>query len=144
MSRHDPGSRAGPEGGSFTAELALLAPVLMLFALLAVAVGRYELAREEVVGAARAAAEAAAVAPSAAEAQPAAASAASPAMQGLGRTCVVSNVDTDTSEFVPGGDVRVTVTCRVDFSDLLVPGFPGTTTVKAVQMAPIDPYRSVQ
>ena len=46
--------------------------MLVLFALLAIALGRYELAREQVIGAARDAAEAASVVPSAAQAESAA------------------------------------------------------------------------
>ncbi len=131
------------ERGSFTVELVLLTPVLVVFALLAIGLGRYELGREQVIGAARAAAEAASVAPTAADAQSEAIGAATPVTQGLGHTCSAFDVTTDASGFSPGGSVSVTVTCRVDFSDLLVPGLAGTTTVSAVQVAPIDPYRSV-
>ena len=132
------------ENGSFTVELVVLAPVLVLFALLAVALGRYEMAREQVIGAARAAAEAASVAQSPALAQSAADLAAEPGVEPLGHACAGFSVNTDTSEFRPSGVVRVTVTCRVDFSDLLVPGIPGFTTVRVVQVVPLDPYRSVQ
>ncbi|MGH9920793.1 MAG: TadE/TadG family type IV pilus assembly protein [Nitrososphaerales archaeon] len=127
-----------------TVELVLLAPVLVMFALFAVGLGRYELAREEVVGAARAAAEAASVVGSPGQAQLAANSAADPGLQGLGDTCKGLQVETDTNDFVPGGFVTVTVSCHVSFSYLLIPGLPGAAVVKAVQTAPIDPFRSVQ
>ena len=81
---------------------------------------------------------------SAAQAQLAAASAAGLGMGGLSNACSGLSVQTNTTDFVPGGTVSVTVTCRVDFSDLLVPGLPGSATLREVQVAPIDPYRSVR
>ncbi len=129
--------------GSMTVELVLLVPIVVVFALLAVGFGRYELARQQVIGAARAGAEAAAVVASPSDAQPAAQSAATPGIESLGHDCVELEVGTDTARFEPGGFVRVSVTCHVAFSDLLVPGLPGSAVVSAVQTAPIDPYRSV-
>jgi TadE-like protein len=136
--------RPNAESGSLTAELVLLTPVVVIFALFAVGLGRYELAREAVIGSARAAAEAAAVAESASQAQAAASTSAEPEVQALRNGCTDLIVDTNTSQFDPGGSVSVKVSCRISFSDLLVPGFPGSTVVTAVQVAPIDPYRSVQ
>jgi Flp pilus assembly protein TadG len=115
----------------------------MVFVLLAVAFGRYEATRLQVIGAARAAAEAAAVVPSEYQAPSAASAAASPELIGYGASCESSHVTTDTRNFVPGGDVSVTVTCTVELSDLGVPGLPGVTTVVITQVAPIDPYRAV-
>jgi hypothetical protein len=135
---------SGAESGSLTVELVLLTPIIVVFALLAVGLGRYELAREAVIGSARASAEAAAVAASASQAQAAASTSAGPGVSDLGNGCASLEVSTDTSQFAPGGSVSVTVTCRISFADLLVPGLPGSTTVTAVQSAPIDPYRSVQ
>jgi Flp pilus assembly protein TadG len=132
------------ESGSLTAELVLLTPIIVVFALLAVGLGRYELAREAVVGSARAAAEAAAVAASASQAQAAASTSASPGVSDLGNGCTSLQVNTNTSQFSPGGSVSVTVTCHISFADIFVPGVPGSTTVTAVESAPIDPYRSVQ
>jgi Flp pilus assembly protein TadG len=132
------------DNGSLTIELVVLTPIIVVFVLLALALGRFELAREQVVGAARAAAEAASVAPSAAAAQSAATSAAAPAVAEGAHSCVELSVSTDTSHFTPGGYVRVVVSCQVDFSDLLVPGFPGHAAVQASEIAPIDPFRSVQ
>ncbi len=126
-----------------TIEAVVLAPVLVLFALAALALGRFEMAREQVVAAARAGAEAASVMPDAASASTAAAAAATPALFGRSHTCSRLQVATGTSDFVPGGVVRVTVSCRVVLADLLVPGLPGGTTVIATERAPIDPYRVV-
>jgi hypothetical protein len=145
-SRHSTplGRDANGQVGSLTVELVLLTPVLIIFVLLAVALGRYELAREQLIGAARAAAEAASVAPSASEASSAASSAADPELEPFGHTCRDLQVITDTNHFFPGGSVEVTVICSVDFSDLLIPGLPGSSVVRVTEIAPIDPFRSVQ
>jgi Flp pilus assembly protein TadG len=137
------GARFG-QRGSFTVELVILTPVVVLFALLAIGLGRFELAREQVVAAAQAAAQAASVAPSAGQAQSNALASASPAVADQQHSCTGLTVETDTGEFFPGGSVQVTVSCRVNYSDLLIPGMPGSTAVRATVTAPIDPFRSVQ
>jgi Flp pilus assembly protein TadG len=133
---------AGGQRGSLTVELVVLAPVIALFLLVALGFGRYALAREEVVGGARAAADAVAVAGSAFQAQQAAAQAAAPVLQS-NHSCVDPDVTVDPQSFAPGGVVRVSVSCHVEFSDLLIPGFPGSTTITAVEETAIDPYRSI-
>jgi hypothetical protein len=115
-----------------------------MFVLVALGMGRFELAREQVVSAARAAAEAASVVPSAGDAQSAAVTAATPVLENQGHSCQQLSVKADTTQFVPGGSVRVVVSCRIDFSDVLVPGLPGQAEIQAVASAPIDPFRSVQ
>jgi Flp pilus assembly protein TadG len=131
------------EVGSMTVELVVLTPVLVVFALIALGFGRYELARQRVEGAADVAAAAAAVAATPGSASPAAVSAADVAIAPSGDTCKRSTVATDTSDFQAGGVVRVTVTCDVTFADLTVPGMPGTVVVRRTSVAPIDPYRVV-
>jgi Flp pilus assembly protein TadG len=131
------------EAGSATVEAVVLVPVLMLFVLLAVAFGRYQTTREEVIGAARAGAEAAAIVPSAQLATKAAENAAGPALSGLTSPCLRLVVVTDTSHFIPGGEVTVTVSCTVGLSDIGAPGLPGESTVTISQEAPIDPFRAV-
>jgi Flp pilus assembly protein TadG len=121
----------------------VLTPVIALFVLVTLAFGRYSLAREQVVGGARAAAAAAAVAGSAIEAQQAAVAAAMPVLQS-NHSCTDPRVTVDSASFAPGAGVRVSVSCHVEFSDLLLPGFPGATTVEANQVATIDPYRTIE
>jgi Flp pilus assembly protein TadG len=135
-------SRVGTSRGSLSVELVVLTPVLALFLLVSLALGRYALAREQVVGGARAAADAAAIAGSAVIAQKAAVAAATPVLQS-NHSCTDPSVNVDVASFAPGAVIRVSVSCRVDFSDLLVPGFPGSTTISAVQEAVVDPYRAV-
>jgi Flp pilus assembly protein TadG len=134
----------GAETGSLTVELVVLTPVLFLLGVTCLAFGRVSEARQQVVEAARAAAETAAVLPSPESAQTGATQAALASVSDRGLTCTRAQVVTDVSHFLPGGYVTVTVACQVALADLAVPGFPGSTTVEATSTAPIDPYRSVQ
>jgi Flp pilus assembly protein TadG len=131
------------EEGSVSVEAVVLVPILMIFVLLALACGRYEMIRAQVIGAARAAAEAAAIAPSPSAAGAAAETAASPDFSGVGRSCTTVSVRTDTVDFKPGGEVAVNVTCSVDLTQIGAPGLPGSVVVSVSQTAPIDPYRVV-
>lgn len=139
-----PGSGRAGERASATVELVILAPVLVVFAVVVVMMGRLELARQQVVAAARAGAQAAAVQPSAAQARWAASAAATVDVFNHAQTCRREVVSTDTSSFRPGGSVRVQVACIVPLADLGVPGAPGTETITAAITAPIDPYRVVR
>lgn len=135
--------RAFGQTGSLTVELVVLAPIVVLFALVAVGLGRVEQARQELADAARAGAEAASVVPSSGQAAVAAASAAVPALADQAHVCTSPTVDTDASLFGPPGRVQVTVVCHVGLSDVL-PGVPGSISLQATQSAPVDPYRAVQ
>jgi Flp pilus assembly protein TadG len=123
-------------------ELVVLAPFMILFVLVVLALGRFELGRDQVVQGARAAADAAAVADSPAAAQSAAFAAASPELASI-HSCRHPTVTVDTRAFLAGSEVRVTVACRVDFSDLLIPGMPGSAVIQSAQVAAFDPYRAV-
>lgn len=127
-----------------TAELVVLTPVVVLFALLAVGLGRYQAARQEVTDAAHAGAEAASIAAGSSGAGSAAQETAMAALGSQAHMCHSPIVTTDVSSFGSGGSVRVTVICHVDLSDLLVPGFPGGVSVTSMQVAPIDPFRMVR
>jgi Flp pilus assembly protein TadG len=130
--------------GSLTVELVVLTPVLFVLALTCLAFGRVSEARQQVVEAARSAAETAAVLPSPASAQSGATQTALASVTNGGLTCTQPQIVTDVTHFVPGGYVTVTVICQIGLADLSVPGMPGSTTVQATSSAPIDPYRSVQ
>jgi Flp pilus assembly protein TadG len=133
-----------PESGSLTVELVVTAPVVALFALLGLALGRYELAREQMIDAARAGAQAASVSENAGDAVAAATSAATPVMAEHADACPSPAIATDTGAFRAGGSVRVTISCRVPVSDLGIPGLPGAMFVDVTETAPIDTYRVVQ
>ncbi len=129
--------------GSATVELVVLAPVVIVFVLFVVALGRYETVRAQVVGAARAGAEAAAEAGDGTAAAAAAASAAVPVAAGAAPACRHVRVSTVAAPFAPGGSVTVDVRCSVSTADLLVPGLPGSLPVSSRVRAPIDRFRSV-
>lgn len=132
------------QGGGMTVELVVLTPVVVLFALVAIALGRYQSARQEVTDAAHAGAEAASVVAAPGQASASATDASTSALRQQPHMCQDPLVRTDTSSFVPGGFVRVNVSCQVQLSDLLVPGLPGTVHVEVTQSAPIDPFRVVR
>ncbi|WP_244928510.1 TadE family protein [Nocardioides sp. W7] len=59
--------------------------------------------------------------------------------------CDHVKVSVDTADFdkrpgVPGA-VDVTVSCRLDLSDLAVPGVPGSRVLRATMSSPIDTWR---
>lgn len=131
------------DDGSLTVELVALTPVIFLFAMMMLVFGRVADAHQQVAEAARAGAQTAAIKPTAADAIQGSTSTVIVGQLDRTHLCANAHVVTDTSRFVPGGYVQVTVVCQVRLSDLAVPGIPGTTTVRATSTAPIDPYRSV-
>lgn len=130
------------ETGSATAELVILTPLLILLLLLVVAFGRLAGARLDVNGAAAQAARAASIArsPSAAAAQASQTAAATLASQHV--TCTHLSVAVDTSQFAPGGNVAVTVSCSVDLSTLTGLHLPASETLTHRFVEPVDRYRS--
>jgi Flp pilus assembly protein TadG len=127
--------------GSMTVELIVLAPMVVLFAILVLGLGRYELARQRVTEATFAAAQAASLAPSAGQAQMAAQEVADSGLNVGSRTCSGLLVTTDVTAFGSGGMVTVELECHVDRSDLLIPGIAGSASVQSRQVVPLDPYR---
>ena len=129
------------ERGSAAAELVLMTPFLVLLLLFAVAAGRLVQARLEVDSAAQQAARAASLArtPQAASAQ--AQQVAQAALAGQPVTCDPAVITPDTSDFTPGGEVTVQVTCTVHLSDLSLLHIPGSETITSTFTAPIDTYR---
>jgi hypothetical protein len=59
------------------------------------------------------------------------------------RTCNPLTVSVDTSEFRRGGQVAVTITCRMSTAGLTGLGLPGTLTGSATAHAIIDSHREV-
>lgn len=130
--------RRRPESGSMAVEVVLLTPVLLMFIYLIVAGGRYVSVRGEVEATARDAARAASL-----ERSPAAA-------QGAADRIVNSSLDSEVScaglsfagtRFVAGGQVSVTLECRVSYDGLGLIGLPGSVAVDGSSVAPLDQYR---
>ncbi len=140
MSRRTSGSPPAPERGSSGIEVAILMPGLLLLLGLIIAAGRVQAAGGSVEAAARDAARAASIARSSGEAQAAAADTARASLTGQGILCTTSSVTTDTAGFAaPLGapaTVSVDVACRVQLSDVLVPGLPGSVTSTRTSAAP--------
>ena len=61
--------------------------------------------------------------------------------EGGGAVAVDVSGFTAAAQGVPGQSVVVTVTCLVSFSDLAIPGLPGSRTLTDRAVSPIDPNR---
>ena len=133
--------------GNAPLELVLIAPIILIMIGLVVAAGRVSTAQGAVDAAARDAARQASVAANEGLAQDAALSSAESALRADGLDC-------DPEVAMPGlagafgtpigrpATVRAVVTCVVRLSGLLVPGLPGTITLRARFASPLDPFRS--
>jgi Flp pilus assembly protein TadG len=136
-----PGRR---DAGNAALELVILAPVILFLLGLVVAAGRTAIAQGAVAAAARDAARQASISLTPAAAQSAAQASAQAALSQDGLNCVpVVHVNV-TGFGVPVGEpatVQARVTCTVSLSSLLVPGMPGSKTLRAAFTSPLDPYR---
>jgi Flp pilus assembly protein TadG len=139
----DRGRRIRGEEGQAIAELVIVAPVLLLVIVLMVALGRVDSAQGDVESAARAGVQAAVVQADAGAAQTQASDAVTSTLAGAGLTCPSPQITTNTSNFVAGGSVSVTVTCVTSLADVSVPGVPGSKTLTATSVAHIDQFRVV-
>jgi Flp pilus assembly protein TadG len=139
----DRGRRIRGEEGQAIAELVIVAPVLLLVIVLMVALGRVDSAQGDVESAARAGVQAAVVQADAGAAQTQASSAVTSTLAGAGLTCPSPQITTNTSNFVAGGSVSVTVTCVTSLADVSVPGVPGLKTLTATSVAYLDQFRAV-
>ena len=133
------------DAGSVAAEVAIAVPVLVAVLVFAgVLVYRGVDARLRLDDVAHQAARAASQTRTPAAAAAAAQQTATASLATAGVGCANPAVSVDTSDFVPGGVVTVTVSCRLDLSDaaaLLAVG--DSRTVRATSSAPLDAYRSV-
>jgi len=134
----------GHDAGNAALELVILAPVILFVLGLVIAAGRTSVAEGSVAAAARDAARQASISLTPAAAQSAALASASAALSQDGLSCVpVVHVNV-TGFGVPVGEpatVQARVTCTVSLSSLLVPGMPGSRTLRATFTSPLDPYR---
>ena len=132
--------------GAATVELTLLVPALLLVVGLLVAGGRLWFARTTVNEAAQTAARAASLSRSAYAASSAGQDAGSQSLTTAGLRCRSTSVSINTAAFnVPAGtpsSVSSSVTCRVDFSDIVRPGWPGSMQLTGQGSAALDTYRS--
>jgi Flp pilus assembly protein TadG len=129
------------ERGSATAELVLITPLLILFVLFIVGLGRLAHARALVGDAAAQAARAATLQYlNPGQAATAAQQTATSALRGAGLACTAETASVQTGSDHPGGTITVTLTCRVELSQEIAAGFPGSDTLRATATSPIDTY----
>ncbi len=133
------------EQGSASLEFVVLAPVLLALLGLLIMAGRVAIASNSVEAAADEAARSASISRTGAGARSAAHDGARRSLARQDLRCSSVQVDVDTSGFgVPVGTparVSATVTCVVQLADLALPGFPGSRTVTATAVSPLDTYR---
>ena len=129
------------EHGSATAELVLVTPLLILFVLFIVGLGRLAHARAMVNDAAAQAARAATLQYlNPGQATAAAQQTATAALQSAGLACASQSTSVDTGSDHPGGTITVTLTCQVNLASLTAAGFPGAETLRASFTSPVDTY----
>jgi len=138
--------RVRSDRGSGAIEAAVLAPPLLLLIGLAIVGGRIQVAGWAIEAAAHDAARAASIARTEADARVRALAAANATLQQDGLHCARLDIELDTSGFaVPVGlpaTVTATLTCVVDFSDLVADGLPGSRTLTATFTSSLDTFRS--
>jgi len=113
---------------------------------LAIVGGRIQIAGGAIEAAAHDAARAASISRTAGQAQASAYAAAGATLGQQGLHCASLTVQVDTAGFaVPVGQpatVAVTITCVVDFSDLVADGLPGSKTLNASFVSVLDTFRT--
>jgi len=138
--------RRRDERGSAAIEAAILAPTLLVLIGLAIVGGRIQIAGGAIEAAAHDAARAASISRTAGQAQASAYAAAGATLGQQGLHCATLTVQVDTAGFaVPVGQaatVAVTITCVVDFSDLVADGLPGSKTLNASFVSVLDTFRT--
>lgn len=138
-------ARLRDERGSASIEAVIGVPAFALFVGLIILGGRLATTHEAVQSSAAEAARTASISRSPSEASQRATTAARESLANQGISCLSVTVRIDTSGFDTAvgeaGTVSATVACRLDLSDLSVPGAPGTRTVRATMTSPIDTWR---
>jgi len=146
MTPHSRDGSADRDRGSAAVEVALLVPGLLLVIALLAAGGRLWFARATVDEAAQTSARAGSLARSAGEAATVGRQAGRQSLDTAGLRCASTSVTVQTAAFgVPVGipaTVTSTVRCRVSFSDLLLPGLPGSRELVGHGAAALDTYRA--
>lgn len=139
MSRH---SATRNERGTAAIELVLITPVLLVILLFVVGLGRMAHARQQVESVAADAARAASLERNTALSADAARTAAEASLDAGGVSCTGLQVDVDISDYQPGGQVRVEVSCTAQLGDVALSGLPGSRLFTASSTVPIETFRS--
>lgn len=129
------------ERGYASAELVLMATVLVGFITTVVGAGRFVDARSQVDDAAYAAARAASLEQTLEAGQIAGREAAQDSLADRGKACTQMTVSFTGTEFRTSGQVKVEVTCRASLSDVVGFGLPGAKDLSSTAVVPIEQYR---
>lgn len=137
--------QARDERGSAAIEAVIGVPAFLLFVGLIIFGGRTATTHQSVETAAADAARSASLERTSTSAKTQAISAATTSLSNQGIHCLDVDVTVDASQFSrPVGEaatVSVTVQCRLDLSDLSIPGVPGSRLIRATSTSPIDTWR---
>ena len=133
------------EQGSASIEAAIGVPAFALFVGLIIFGGRTATTHQAVESAAADAARSASIARTGTDAQHDAKEAAQTSLANQDVLCLSIDVSVDTDGFDTtvgqAATVEATVECRLDLSDLSVPGVPGSRIIRATMSSPIDTWR---
>ncbi len=136
---------ARDERGSAAIEAVIGVPAFLLFVGLIIFGGRTATTHQSVETAAADAARSASLERTSSSARTQAISAATTSLSSQGVHCLDIDVTVDASQFSrivgEAATVSVTVQCRLDLSDLSVPGVPGSRLIRATASSPIDTWR---
>ena len=142
------GSRLGSDRGSASIEMAVLTPAVIAILVMLLIAGRTGTAKQALEAAAFDAARTASLARTPDEARGRALAEARDTLAAQRLECDRLTVDVDVSGFaVPVGQpatVSASVTCRVRYSDIALPGMPGGVDLSTSFVSPLDRYRSRQ
>jgi Flp pilus assembly protein TadG len=130
------------ERGVMAIEVVILTPALVAAIMVIAAGARFVDARGQTNSAAYAAARAASLTTNQEAAIQAGTKAAEASMSQRGHACANLTVDIDAGDFKPGGDVRATVRCVADLSDLAGFGIPGSKTFSYTAVVPLERHRA--
>jgi hypothetical protein len=142
--------RPDHDGGNAALELVILAPVLLFLIGLIIAFGRVSTAQNAVSDAAQDAARQASLQLNPADAIAAGQASAQAALTADGLHCDPQvRVHAYGGNGLPGFQAQVgqpaavsaTVTCVVSLAQIIVPGLPGSKTIRETFTSPLDPYR---
>lgn len=136
---------ARDERGSAAIEAVIGVPAFLLFVGLIIFGGRTATTHQSVETAAADAARSASLERTSTSAKTQAISAATTSLSNQGIHCLDIDVTVDASQFSRSvgvaATVSVTVQCRLDLSDLSIPGVPGSRLIRATSTSPIDTWR---
>lgn len=137
--------QARDELGSAAIEAVIGVPAFLLFVGLIIFGGRTATTHQSVETAAADAARSASLERTSTSAKTQAISAATTSLSNQGIHCLDIDVTVDASQFSravgEAATVSVTVQCRLDLSDLSIPGVPGSRLIRATSTSPIDTWR---